>query len=292
MREIHLTFEAADGHPLAGTRHEPAGPPLAAVLLNGATGVPQRYYGAYARFLARQGFATLTYDYRGIGNSRFHAARPEQLTMRNWGELDAAAALDHLHARYPQLPMLAVGHSIGGQLLGLMPNNHRLAGAIGIAAQSGYWRLWPRALQPRLAMLWYLLVPALLLFRGELPRGFMGEALPAGIARQWSRWCRHPDFVVDDHGRALRRYFDSWRAPLRLYAIADDDLYAPQAAVERLASYFSQIAPELRVLHPQALGIDAIGHFGFFRKSMPRRAWQQTSDCLRGWLETAARRAA
>jgi hypothetical protein len=43
MREIHLTFDAADGHPLAGTRHEPASPPIAAVLINGATGVPRRY---------------------------------------------------------------------------------------------------------------------------------------------------------------------------------------------------------------------------------------------------------
>jgi predicted alpha/beta hydrolase len=292
MREIHLTFEAADGHPLAGTCHEPSSPPIAAVLINGATGVPRRYYAAYARFLAQQGFAVLSYDYRGIGNSRFHAAKPAQLTMRNWGERDAAAALDHLHTRYPRLPLLAVGHSVGGQLLGLMPNHHKLAGAIGIAAQCGYWRLWPRTLQPRMAALWYLLIPALVALRGEVPRGVMGEALPAGVAREWARWCRHPDFIVDARGRALREHFENWRMPLRLYAIADDRLYAPQAAVERLASYFTRIAPELQVLQPRDLGVRAIGHFGFFRASMPKRAWQETADCLRGWVQPAMRRAA
>jgi predicted alpha/beta hydrolase len=280
MREIHLTFEAADGHPLAGTRYEPVRPAQAAVLINGATGVPRRYYSAYARFLATQGLAALIYDYRGIGNSRFHAARPDQLSMRNWGEFDAAAALDHLHARFPRLPLLAVGHSVGGQLLGLMPNQHKLAGAIGIAAQSGYWRLWPARLQPRMAALWYLMIPALVALRGEVPRGVMGEALPAGVAAQWARWCRHPDFIVDEHGRALRQHFEQWRMPLRLYAIADDELYAPQAAVARLASYFSRITPEVAVMQPRDFGIDAIGHFGFFRESMPRAAWQQTADWL------------
>jgi predicted alpha/beta hydrolase len=292
MREIHLTFEAADGHPLAGRRYESGTPPIGAVLINGATGVPQRYYASYARFLAQRGFAVMTYDYRGTGNSRYHAATPQQLTMRNWGELDAVAALDHLHASHPRLPLLAVGHSVGGQLLGLMPNNHKLAGAIGIAAQSGYWRLWPRALQPRMAALWYLAIPGLVALRGEVPRGVIGEALPAGVAREWARWCRHPDFIVDGHGRALRRHFDSWRMPLRLYAIGDDVLYAPQAAVERLASYFTRITPELRVLQPSALGATRIGHFGFFREAMPRGAWQETADCLRGWIEPAIRRAA
>ncbi len=292
MRDIHLTFAAADGHPLAGTRYEPLAPPTAAVLINGATGVPRRYYAAYARFLARQGFAVLTYDYRGIGNSRFHAARPDQLTMRNWGELDAAAALDHLQLPFPHLPLLAVGHSVGGQLLGLMPNNGKLAGGIGIAAQCGYWRLWPRALQPRMAALWYLLSPALVALRGELPRGLMGEALPAGVARQWARWCRHPDFIVDERGHPLRRHFDGWRAPLRLYAIGDDALYAPEAAVARLASYFRGTTPELHTLQPRDLGIAAIGHFGFFREAMPRQLWQQTADCLRAWAVPAARRAA
>jgi predicted alpha/beta hydrolase len=292
MREIHLTFDAADGHPLAGTRHEPASPPIAAVLINGATGVPRRYYAAYARFLAQQGFAAMTYDYRGIGNSRFHAARPEQLTMRNWGELDAAAALDHLHARYPRLPLLAVGHSVGGQLLGLMPNNHKLAGAIGVAAQSGYWRLWPRALQPRMAALWYLLIPALVALRGEVPRGVMGEALPAGVAREWARWCRHPDFIVDERGGALRDHFESWRVPLRLYAIGDDARYAPQTAVERLASYFTRTKPELRVLQPRDLGVKSIGHFGFFRASMPRPVWQETADWLREHVAQPLRSAA
>ena len=65
MREVHLTLEAGDGHPLAATLYEPARP-LAAVQINSATGVPRRYYAAYARVHAAQGFAVLGYDYRGL----------------------------------------------------------------------------------------------------------------------------------------------------------------------------------------------------------------------------------
>ena len=55
------------------------------------------------------------------------------------------------------------------------------------------------------------------------------------------------------------------------YIIADEALrcYYPTAAVERLH------------LAPADLGVESIGHFGFFRKSMPRGAW----DDIAGWFE-------
>lgn len=284
MREIHLTLEAVDGHPLAATLFEPPGKPLAAVQINGATGVPRRYYGAYARFLSDQGFAVLTYDYRGIGDSRFHAARDEQISMLNWGERDYASMLQHLHERYPQRPLLAVGHSVGGQLLGLAPNNHLLTAALGIAAQSGYWGHWPRHLQPQTAALWYLVFPLLLALRGRIPKGVMGEELPAGIAGEWARWCRNPAYISDVQGQPLRRWFRSYTGRMRLLAISDDLRYAPPAAVQALAGFYENANVEVATLRPQEVGMRRIGHFGFFQPRMARTAWQQTAD----WLRAAA----
>lgn len=280
MREIHATLVAGDGHPLAATLYQPPRP-LAAVQINPATGAARGYYRAYARFLAERGFAVLCYDYRGIAGSRWHAAEPQQLTMRNWGERDAAAALDWLQAQHPHLPLLAVGHSVGGQLLGLMPNNERLSGALTIAAQCGYWRHWPRRLQPLLAAVWHVGVPLAVAATGRLPAALLGVELPGGVAREWARWCRHRDFIVDARGRPLRDGFERFRGRLRMYAIADDPFYAPQAAVEALARCYRNAEVELRRIEPRQHGVAAIGHFGFFRSSMPRAAWEETADWLR-----------
>src|SRR6516225_5524008 len=69
-----ITFPAADGYllgatlflPRVGTRHH-------AVLINSATAVPRKIYRGFAAYLARRGCAVLTYDYRGIGDSRQRA---------------------------------------------------------------------------------------------------------------------------------------------------------------------------------------------------------------------------
>ncbi|MEQ1439294.1 alpha/beta fold hydrolase [Fontimonas sp. SYSU GA230001] len=291
MHEIHLTLAADDGHPLAATLYEPPGA-IAAVQINSATGAPRRYYAPYARFLAGQGFAVLSYDYRGIGDSRWHAAAPEQVTMRRWGTIDYASALQWLHARYPRLPLLSVGHSVGGQLLGLAPNNHLIRAALSIAAQSGYWRHWPATLQPLMVGLWHLAIPAAVALTGHLPAALMDVELPGGVAREWARWGRHREFFVDERGRSLRAGFERYRGRLLMVSIADDRFYAPPRAVTALSGYFRNADIELRTLDPCELGIDEIGHFGFFRSRMPRTVWQQTADWLRAEALPALARAA
>jgi predicted alpha/beta hydrolase len=284
MREIHTTLVTADGCLLAATVYEPIGRIHAAVQINSATGVPRRYYAAYARFLARNGFVVLSYDYRGIGDSRNHLPPVEPLRMHHWGSRDLATALQWLHQRHPQLPLLCVGHSVGGQLLGLAANNSLVTAALAIGAQSGYWRHWPRALQPIMAGLWHLLIPALVRFRGKLPAGLMGPELPGGIASEWARWCRNPYYISDELGAPIREHFFGYTGRMRFYAIGDDPFYAPLAAVQALAGDYRNADSELCSIQPRDYGLTRIGHFGFFRSSMPQRAWQETAD----WLRQAA----
>ncbi|WP_169577460.1 alpha/beta hydrolase family protein [Sinimarinibacterium sp. CAU 1509] len=291
MREIHLTLSAADAHPLAATLFEPSRPPQAAVLINSATGVPRGYYRAYAQFLAHRGFAVLCYDYRGIGNSRFHGARNEQLTMRNWGELDAAAAIDYLGTRYPRRSLLAIAHSVGGQLIGLAANNEQLDAVLCVAAQSGYWRHWPQRLQPVMAAIWHLLVPVAATLSDPLPQRLLGAELPRGIAREWARWCRHPEFIVDAQGRSLHAGFERYRGRMRFITISDDAFYAPPQAGQALARKYRNAQVELSQLTPAMLGVEAIGHFGYFRNGMAP-AWQDSADWLRNAIPHSQHKAA
>lgn len=69
--DAHITLTCHDGVMLGAQLFPATGQPLKGkVIINPATGVLARYYHRYARFLARHGFEVLTYDYRGIGQSR------------------------------------------------------------------------------------------------------------------------------------------------------------------------------------------------------------------------------
>jgi len=145
-----ITLPAADGYPLAATLFLPRGAKRHAVLINSATAVHRKIYRGFAGYLARRGCAVLTYDYRGTGDSRQKAMTGyNQLkslvgfkaSMSDWAAQDVTAAVAWMRARYKTLPFAYVGHSFGGQVLGLLPNNSEISRALFIAAQAGYWKL-------------------------------------------------------------------------------------------------------------------------------------------------------
>ncbi len=84
---MDLMLPARDGVKLAATLFEPSTPNGMAILLNSGTGIPRRFYGAFAQHLADRGFAVLTYDYRGIGQSD----APSSAAVEHWGAVDQAS---------------------------------------------------------------------------------------------------------------------------------------------------------------------------------------------------------
>lgn len=141
-----ISFPATDGYALAGTLFLPRGAKRQAVLINSATAVPRKIYRGFASYLAHHGCAVLTYDYRGIGGSRLPAMvgynQPKSLvgfkaSMSDWAALDVTAAVRWMRERYDGLPFAYVGHSFGGQALGLIANNTEISRA-----------LWPRRPRP------------------------------------------------------------------------------------------------------------------------------------------------
>lgn len=276
-----LKVPARDGFELAATLYSPAAPVAVDrfVLITSATGVKRRYYDKYARFLAEQGLPCLTFDYRGIGDSGPRSLRRFQATMRDWAEQDIAGVIDWLSEHQRPAKLLVLGHSVGGQLIGLTPNNGRIAAMLAVAAQSGYWRYWPFPRRYLMAVLWYGLMPALISILGYFPAKKLGlaEDLPGGVAGEWARWCRNPQYMVDRDGQPLRTFFGAFRAPIYYYSI-DDDAFAPKNAVEFMMSCYVNAPKEGRHLVPKELGVRAIGHFGLFREAFKPLLWKTTAD--------------
>lgn len=89
------TLLAADGYAIAATRYRPAqaGPLRPALVVAGATAVPQGFYRRFAEHAAARGYDTLTLDYRGIGLSAPETLRGFRMDYLDWGRLDLAAAV-------------------------------------------------------------------------------------------------------------------------------------------------------------------------------------------------------
>ncbi len=254
------------------------------VLLNAATGAPRSYYEPFANFLTDHGIHVLLYDYRGLFSSASGSARDDLSVMRDWGELDTEAALQWLLYNLPGDRIGFIGHSIGGALLGLAKSNVRVSSAVSVASPSGYWGHWPLPLKVWAFIAYTLLVPVVVTVVGYLPARFSGAALPKGVALEWARWCGHPDFVVDEHGRPLHDCFAGYCGPY-LFLSTVDDHFAPPESVQALSRLFRNAQVTHKVIHPSDLGVRSIGHFGLFRKSMAAEIWSEIA-C---WLKSERR---
>jgi predicted alpha/beta hydrolase len=275
------TFLARDGYPLAATTFVPDRPVRAAVLISSATAVPRKIYRGFAAYLAERDFAVLTYDYRGIAGSRPVSLIGFPARMRDWATLDAGAALDHVRARWPGIPAVMVGHSFGGQALGLLANNAEISRALLIAAQAGYWRLfrWPESYR----------VVAMMNLGRLITRAFgytpgwtgIGEDLPKGVFLEWAGWVMSERYFLDDPTLPELANFPRYRGALCAVGI-DDDPWATPPAIDLLISAFTGTRPQRRQIDPRAFGAAPIGHFGFFRPIYRDTLWREAADWLAG----------
>ena len=285
-----ITIPAKDGYPLGATLFLPRGVKQRAVLISSATATPRKIYRGFAGYLARRGFAVLTYDYRGIGGSRQKSIegynRPKSLagfkaTMSDWAALDAAAAVIWMRERYRALPLSFVGHSFGGQVFGLLPNNTEVSRALLIASQAAYWRLMSSPERYRVfAALNFVLTPLTLLLGYAPGRIGLGEDLPKGVFQQWVGWVMSPRYMFTDPALPGLSNFEKYRGAMRAIYLSDDP-WATRPAVELLCSGFSAIAPDIVEVAPADVGARQIGHFGFFRPEHRDTLWRGAAE----WLE-------
>ena len=283
---------ARDGYPLATTIYPAAGAGRPVVLISAATGVPRRFYRRFATYLAQAGFTTITYDYRGVGDSRPEDLRGFEAHMRDWALLDMAGMIDWIQrewfareplAREPSPPLAGgprlflVGHSFGGQAAGLLPNAGAVDGMVTASSQSGYWRLQGGAQKVAVAIHMAGILPLLARAVGYVPwkRLGGGEDLPRGVALEWARWCRDPRYLFGDESLPLERYA-GFEAPILAYSIADDD-WGTRRAVDTMMAAYPNV--ERRHVAPEEVGVEELGHFGFFRPRA-KALWEEVV----GWL--------
>ncbi|QOL24322.1 alpha/beta hydrolase [Thalassotalea sp. LPB0316] len=254
-----------------------------AVMIAPATGIKQGFYAKFASYLAEQGFAVMTYDNRGIGKSLHGKVSSSQASLQCWGELDATAVLDVLIKVFPQTSYHLIGHSAGGQLIGLMPNSDKLSSVFNYACSSG--RLKNMAMPYKLKAHYFMntFIPMSNMIFGHTKSQWvgMGEPLPKKVAAQWRQWCNGQGYVKTAFGKTVfEHYYDELDVP-SLWVNATDDEIAINDNVSDMISVFGKMKhhAQTKTLTPSDHDVKDIGHMKFF-SSKRKSLWPLATDWL------------
>jgi predicted alpha/beta hydrolase len=278
---VDVPFQATDGFPLNGKLFLPKGEPTHHVMIGGAVAVPQKVYRHIARYLASRGAAVFTYDYRSIGASPAKDLKTLDAPIQYWATRDFAAAIDWMDDRFPGKSLKLVCHSFGGQALGLSDRNDRFSKAVMVAVLAGYWGNfdWPESWRIYLAM--QIVAPLAARWHGYLPgniSGF-GEDIAWSTFGKWVEWCKMPDYFFDDPTIPEIRHFRDFKGDILSIRLTDDK-WGTRKAVARLVDRFPNATLTKREITPASIGVNKIGHFGFFRPDHRETLWADAADWL------------
>ncbi|MDN3605503.1 alpha/beta hydrolase family protein [Kaistella yonginensis] len=182
-----LTLKTPDQFPLAVKIFEPITSNGKLLLINSATGVKQQIYFSFAKYMAENGFTVLTYDYRGIGESKPKKMKGFVATMRIWGAIDFKTLTDFIQKDYPDYTKFCLGHSVGALILGMNEDSRIFKKFVFVATQDATLKNLKFKVAVTALFGFGLALPVMTQFFGYFPahRFGLGESLPKGVAYDW-----------------------------------------------------------------------------------------------------------
>lgn len=278
---IRIKIVTKDRYALSARHFIPATSVGHTVIINAATGVKQTYYSQFADYLSMQGFHVYTYDYRGIGESRSGLLKELCASIVDWGELDLSAIIRYVKERHPSNALTILGHSIGGQILGISPLAIHADNLVMIGSQTPYWKNFEGAMQGKVWLMWHVIIPFFTKVCKYFPARNLGlfEDLPREAALQWARWGKSAHYLFDELPEK-KETFKSLTQPSLVYSFSDDTI-APLKAVNDLLKHYANLRIEHRHIQPDQINKKTIGHFYFFRKDAEKIFWEKVSTWIR-----------
>lgn len=304
----HFTLPATDDFPLAVSHFTPtASPPRANCVLVNATGVQARFYHDFAHWLASQGVATCTFDFRYSGLSlppdvleRLRAAGNDEDArsdifhrallnsprewglMSHWTQLDLGAVVRYIRTQHPDLPLTLLGNSLGAHLSTLLDESILFSRdqtqpvrVLNVCGGNAYWANNRSPDEARYAFDELVAKPLETdgVFRASSLG--LGYDLPYGPGKDWLRWYYHPLFSlqgVRDEQNARRV---GQRLQAYLYVGFEDDETITEKMQHQHLSLFSHRNENMHSLwiDPPSLtpAWPKCGHVTSFQKTRVKR---------------------
>lgn len=254
------------------------------MVIGSALGVPRYIYFKLALFFAEHGFNVLCFDYRGVYESQSSKIAGSEMRMYDWGNFDINAALEWSLRNWNPNKLIYIGHSCGGQLLGLATQASKIDAAIFIASVSGYWKLWPLPQKMGLWSVWQIITLIAFWFDDFPARKLQLSStnIPAGVATEWARWGKSRNYLWDNISQQDLIRYQNLRFPLLALGFADDHYFGPPKAVKKLLEYYPSTRQTFRIIKPESYNRESIGHFGSLKKDFRDTLWKE----LLQWILT------
>jgi predicted alpha/beta hydrolase len=279
---LNIEITTTDHTKLAGTYY-PCSNCSAAVLICSATGIGQKSYSDFAQWLNKEGFAVLTFDYRGTGDSLFGMCiKNSRAKKHEWGQLDMAAALTYLNERHADVPLQVVGHNGAGILMGLMPNHSLISSAVSVGESLLYVPQMAGIAQFIANLFFNVYIPWCLSLFGYVPLKFFGWGLdiPTGVAKQWTSWSLQPGHIRNSFGVEIKKHFyRNFRSPILVLSTGKDPIVG-KTNTEDMSDLYRSARVEYKKIVPKNYGFRKIAHLEFFQPKYAK-LWPIVSDWLK-----------
>ncbi len=249
------------------------------LIINNGARVLQNKYFDFASYLSKNQINVVTYDYRDMISTEKDF--PEiQGSILQWAKRDMGNVMGHILEKDPAANIFILGHSLGGQIIGLSEWSTKAKGIVLVATQTGYYRYWKFPFNIINYSLWYFLIPHFVRVYGYFPgRKQKGtENMPKTPALEWAKWCQSPKYLFD-HIPREDQYFEKITCPL-LSISFDNDIYATRASVDWFTAKYS--SAQVHKVHYKSKKIK-YSHSALFE---PKNFSQMGDDLIR-FIENA-----
>lgn len=249
IEKITTRHTTPDNFPLALTIFRPKSESAirASVVFANATGVQARFYHNVAAWLATNGVAAYTFDYRFSGASfplEFDALKlaededyleaalrqcPEHVDLTTtWSKVDFASVVRLAYESNPHVDVTIIGHSLGGHLMAVLPSDHlygpkaKVKRLLNVCGGNAFVQ---NQEEPDAAQFGFMEIIVKPLAEEKIFRAAnlgLGYDLPYGPGVEWVQWYFHPHFAFNrKHNLDLVR--DLKGIPLLYVGFEDDD---------------------------------------------------------------------
>ena len=238
----------------------------------------QKDYLNFARFLQHHGFAIVSFDYRGMGESAPTSLVGFDASLEQWATYDTDAVILYTRQRFPMNELIYIGHGIGGEISGLVPAIQFINKLVLINSSLSCTRyrhakdkLWVGSMS-----LFYRMLSRMY---GYFPGKRLGKKhdLPPGIMKEWLHWCDNSNGLFDDYPDHNYR---KQRFSILAYSFSDD-WRSRKKGVKSLLDHFSSAQITWRHIEPEEVNEVKVGHLGFFNYEKCGNLWKE----MMSWVE-------
>lgn len=270
-----LFLKTSDHNLISVTVFEPQNPNGKLLLINSATGVKQQIYFSFAKYFAENGFTAITYDYRGIGDSKPKKMNGFHATMRIWGTDDFKTVTDFIKKNYQNHQKFCLGHSVGALIIGMNENAHIFDKFIFVATQDAYIGNLKANIAASAVLGFGIAVPLTTKFFGYFPahRFGLGESLPKGVAYDWRTLILNKKSTSRLYEKIATHFSKDLKQETFIIHAEDD----PWVTMKGMENLMNNVYPHLKKTYREIKVSDSekgeIGHINFFR-SFNKSLWK------------------